>query len=194
MMIERNSLDRQFEKAKKAHKEQIASLESRVEEMEKLSTLSAELASTTQRLSPHPQASLSVTSAGADDSVLTEEKKALEDANQLLTERLKESDEQIFKLTAEIQLLKSQHTRQVQDLMLSAQKAITSEMHRKLQEKLEKETRRCRELEEALNVRSTESGKLLIGLYHLNTCCILSAFNQSHEMLDLHSFLHNMIA
>lgn len=171
MMLERNRLDRELEKAKKAHREQITSLESRLEESEKLSSLSAGLSIThhtqaPQLPSPEPQlpSPASTFNAPAEDHAkLLEHNRSLEDDKQVLTDRLTESDEQVFKLTAELQLMKSHNTREVQDLKMALQKAIATEAHDKLQSKLEQQTKRCRELEEALNVHSSQSGKLLIG-------------------------------
>ena len=165
MMLERNQLDRELEKAKKLHREQIATLESKLEESEKLSTLSTQLKLNTTAQTSSTLPSPKVSAAVPDHSEIIEQKNSLETANQLLSKRLEESDEQLFKLTTELQLLKSQHARELQDLKLSSQKAITSDEYNKLQTKLDQQARRCQELEEALHVRSTEGSKLLTGEY-----------------------------
>lgn len=166
MMLARNNLERDFDKAKRLHREEKASLESQIAELQKLSSDTYISKTDDSRISVSPLLSPKVNSVvTADNTLLKEEKQHLEVANQTLTIKLQEADEQIFQLTTELHLSQSQHSREVQDLKLAAQRNVSSESFNNLRLTLEKQQSRCKELEEAIKIRSTEGSKLLLGMY-----------------------------
>ncbi|XP_067933774.1 ninein-like protein [Watersipora subatra] len=160
IMLEKNQLQREHNKTQSQHKQTVNELENRIGELQKLSAPATQL---NLNSSCDSSSGASVTHILPVDgnSSFIEEKKSLEAANALLTQRLEQSDEQLFEVTSELQLQKSHHEREVSDLKLSALNAVSSDTFRKLQEKFDKERKRCQELEKALSIRSTESGKLL---------------------------------
>lgn len=177
MMLARNNLEREFEKAKRAHREEKAKLEERLGELEKFSVIDLDISKRTisPLLSPKLKAiSTDRTPAAIDrysnrsPSVVDRSKgdtegELLRETNNTLTNRLKDANEEIFTLTAELKLVRSQHSREVQDLKMLTQKSIKSDTYNNLQNELEAEQQRCRELEQALRVQADSENKLLLG-------------------------------
>ena len=137
MMLARNNLERELEKVKRIHREEKSILQTQIEELNKLSDVD------NSKLAKYPLISPNIT-VTSDKSGLLDVKRSLEESNNIASDKLNEAEEKIFKLTTELHLVRSQHAREIQDLRLSDN---NSEAHVRLQERLEREEKRCRELE-----------------------------------------------
>lgn len=168
-MLARNNMERELEKAKKSHKNEKTILENQIEELQKLSSIANETITSVNEKPTHasPQTSPNISALISEKSVLLGEKRSLEEDNQSLLAKLQEAEEKLFTLATELQLAKSQHDREVQDLKLAEQSKVSSEAYCKLESELKKQAEKCIELEKALNIRSTEGRKLLLGELHL---------------------------
>ena len=171
MMLARNNMERELEKAKKSHKNEKTILENQIEELQKLSSIANETITSVNEKPTHasPQTSPNISALISEKSVLLGEKRSLEEDNQSLLAKLQEAEEKLFTLTTELQLAKSQHDREVQDLKLAEQSRVSSEAYSKLESELKKQAEKCIELEKALNIRSTEGRKLLLGELRLQS-------------------------
>lgn len=165
MMLTKNNMERELDKTKKSHKNEKSVLENQIEELHKLSSLANETISSISEkpLQASQHNSPNITALISERSVLAAEKRSLEEENQSLLAKLQETEEKLFTITTELQLAQSQHDREVQDLRLAEQNKVSPEAFSKLQLELKKQQGKCGELEQALNIRSSEGRKLMLG-------------------------------
>jgi len=160
-MLARNNLERELEKVQRLHKDEKSALQNQIKELhQELATLQTSTAAPSYKQVAPP---LNNT---CTESELSDKEKTSSESSQLLVKKLSDAEEKIFNLTAELHLAKSQHSREVQDLKLLLNKGPNSDAYSTLQNRLDKEIKRCQELEEALKVQSTEGRRLLLGQSH----------------------------
>lgn len=157
MMFERNTAQKEVEQQRRSYQIEVDALKSEL----KVRSLTQSRPDVVNEEEPALAKADQALLAGSV-SKLNEELGLLRDEKQELSRRLGETSEKVFELTTEIELMKSQHGRDIQEWKV---RATGSNDVKRLNEKLEKSEGRCKQLEEALNLRSSQGRQLLIGMF-----------------------------